>query len=128
MKNKKIAAEVFLFQRNDLSLQSKIEPLHIVVTKTVNNNNKTYIEMKKVFIQKTIVPLCSKICQTDDMFLSRSTVATKETIEFEGETYPLLKIEISSTSHPFYTGKSKLVDTAGRVDKFMSRYGNRMKK
>ena len=63
-----------------------------------------------------------------DMSLSRSTVATKETIEFEGETYPLLKIEISSTSHPFYTGKSKLVDTAGRVDKFMSRYGNRMKK
>ena len=58
------------------------------------------------------------------MFLSKSTVATKETIEFEGETYPLLKIEISNTSHPFYTGKSTLVDTAGRVDKFMSRYGN----
>ncbi len=49
-------------------------------------------------------------------------------IEFEGETYPLVKLEISNTSHPFYTGKSKLVDTAGRVDKFMSRYGNRMKK
>ena len=55
-------------------------------------------------------------------------VAQKETIEFEGETYPLVKLEISNTSHPFYTGKSKLVDTAGRVDKFMSRYGNRMKK
>ena len=53
---------------------------------------------------------------------------TKETIEFEGETYPLVKLEISNTSHPFYTGKSKLVDTAGRVDKFMSRYGNRLKK
>ena len=51
-----------------------------------------------------------------------------DTIEFEGETYPLLKIEISSTSHPFYTGKSTLVDTAGRVDKFMSRYGDRKKK
>ena len=63
-----------------------------------------------------------------DMFLSKSTVATKETIEFEGETYPLLKIEISNTSHPFYTGKSTLVDTAGRVDKFMSRYGDRKKK
>ena len=63
-----------------------------------------------------------------DMVLSRSTVATKETIEFEGETYPLLKIEISNTSHPFYTGKSTLVDTAGRVDKFMSRYGDRKKK
>ena len=60
--------------------------------------------------------------------MSRSTCSTKETIEFEGETYPLVKLEISNTSHPFYTGKSKLVDTAGRVDKFMSRYGNRMKK
>jgi large subunit ribosomal protein L31 len=61
------------------------------------------------------------------MFVSRSTIATKETIEYEGETLPLVKLEISSTSHPFYTGKSKLVDTAGRVDKFMSRYGNRKK-
>lgn len=63
-----------------------------------------------------------------DIFFSRSTVNTKETIEIDGETYPLLKLEISSTSHPFYTGKSKLVDTAGRVDKFMSRYGKRMEK
>ncbi|MBQ0034788.1 MAG: type B 50S ribosomal protein L31 [Bacteroidales bacterium] len=60
-----------------------------------------------------------------DYFFSKSTAATKDTIEIEGETYPLFKLEISNTSHPFYTGKSKLVDTAGRVDKFMSRYGNR---
>ena len=60
-----------------------------------------------------------------DYFFSRSTAATKDTIEIDGETYPLFKLEISNTSHPFYTGKSKLVDTAGRVDKFMSRYGNR---
>lgn len=63
-----------------------------------------------------------------DYFFSRSTAATKDTIEIDGETYPLFKLEISNTSHPFYTGKSKLVDTAGRVDKFMSRYGNRTKK
>ena len=63
-----------------------------------------------------------------DMFLSRSTCSTKETIEFEGETYPLIKLEISSSSHPFYTGKSKLVDTAGRVDKFMNRYASHKKK
>ena len=50
-----------------------------------------------------------------------------ETVEFEGETYPVVKVEISSTSHPFYTGKSKLVDSAGRVDKFMSRYGKARK-
>ena len=58
-----------------------------------------------------------------DMFLSQSTCKTNDTVEFEGETYPVVKIEISSTSHPFYTGKSKLVDTAGRVDRFMNRYG-----
>lgn len=72
-------------------------------------------------------PVVFKDMSNGDVFLSRSTVNTKETIEFEGETYPLVKLEISSTSHPFYTGKSKLVDTAGRVDKFMSRYGNRKK-
>ena len=62
-----------------------------------------------------------------DMFLSRSTCKTTETVEFEGETYPVVKLEISNTSHPFYTGKSKLVDTAGRVDKFMSRSGKSRK-
>jgi len=60
-----------------------------------------------------------------DTFFSRSTVNTKETIEIDGVTYPIVKMEISSSSHPFYTGKSKLVDTAGRVDKFMTRYANR---
>ena len=73
-------------------------------------------------------PVVFKDMSNDDMFLSRSCINTKETIEFEGETYPLVKLEISSSSHPFYTGKSKLVDTAGRVDKFMSHYGNRGKK
>jgi large subunit ribosomal protein L31 len=62
-----------------------------------------------------------------DMFVSRSTVATKDTIEIEGETLPLVKLEISSSSHPFYTGVKKMVDTAGRVDKFLSKYGNRKK-
>ncbi len=61
-----------------------------------------------------------------DTFFSRSTVNTKETIEIDGVSYPVVKLEISNTSHPFYTGKQKLVDTAGRVDKFMSRYAKRM--
>ena len=61
-------------------------------------------------------------------FITRSTVETKETVEVEGTEYPLYKLEISNTSHPFYTGKVKLVDTAGRVDKFMSRYGKHMEK
>ncbi|MBO6064324.1 MAG: 50S ribosomal protein L31, partial [Bacteroidales bacterium] len=50
-----------------------------------------------------------------------------ETIEVEGVEYPLVKLEISNTSHPFYTGKVKLVDTAGRVDMFYQRYKNRKK-
>lgn len=55
-------------------------------------------------------------------FLTRSTAETKDTIKWEdGKEYPLVKLEISNTSHPFFTGKMKLVDTAGRVDKFKSR-------
>jgi large subunit ribosomal protein L31 len=58
-----------------------------------------------------------------EMFLTRSTAPTKETIKYEdGNEYPLIKVEISNTSHPFYTGKMKLVDTAGRVDKYMNKY------
>jgi large subunit ribosomal protein L31 len=63
-----------------------------------------------------------KDMSNDDVFISKSTVKTKETIEFEGAEYPLVKLEISRTSHPFYTGKSKLVDTAGRIDKFKNKY------
>jgi len=56
-------------------------------------------------------------------FLSRSTAATKETVKWEdGNDYPLVKLEISSTSHPFFTGKNILVDTAGRIDKFNKKY------
>ena len=98
--------------------------------------------MKKGIHPENYRPVVFKDMSNGDMFLSRSTVNTKETIEFEGETYPLVKMEISNTSHPFYTGKSTLVDTAGRVedgaavlklprarvDKFMSRYGDRKKK
>jgi large subunit ribosomal protein L31 len=56
-------------------------------------------------------------------FLTKSSAQAKETVKWEdGNEYPLIKLEISDTSHPFYTGKMKLVDTAGRVDKFMNRY------
>jgi large subunit ribosomal protein L31 len=56
------------------------------------------------------------------VFLTKSTADTNETIEVDGVEYPLVKLEISRTSHPYYTGKSKLVDTAGRIDKFKSKY------
>jgi large subunit ribosomal protein L31 len=62
-------------------------------------------------------------------FLSKSTTATKETIKWEdGNEYPLVKLEISHTSHPFFTGKMQLVDTAGRIDKFKTRYAKFDKK
>lgn len=60
------------------------------------------------------------------VYLTKSTVNAKETETIDGVEYPLMKIEISSSSHPFYTGKMKLVDTAGRVDKFMNRYKKHM--
>ncbi|MDD3738294.1 MAG: type B 50S ribosomal protein L31 [Lentimicrobiaceae bacterium] len=60
-----------------------------------------------------------KDISNDEAFITRSTVASKETIVWEdGKEYPLVKLEISNTSHPFYTGKMKLVDSTGRVDKF----------
>ena len=56
--------------------------------------------------------------------LTRSTLSSKETVKWEdGNEYPLVKVEISSATHPFYTGKNKIVDTRGRVDKFRKRYG-----
>lgn len=61
----------------------------------------------------------------EEVFLTRSCAETKDTIVYEGVEYPLIKMEISNTSHPFYTGKMKLVDTAGRIDKFRNRYGKK---
>ncbi len=63
----------------------------------------------------------------DFKFLTRSTVITDDTIEFEGKTYPLFKVEVSSESHPFYTGKKMFLDTAGRVEKFNRRFGKKKK-
>jgi large subunit ribosomal protein L31 len=65
----------------------------------------------------------------DFSFLTKSTIETNETIEWEdGNTYPLAKVEISSASHPFFTGQMKIVDTAGRVERFERRYGSRRKR
>jgi large subunit ribosomal protein L31 len=60
----------------------------------------------------------------DFSFLTRSTIETRHTIKWtDGKEYPLVKIEVSSQSHPFYTGKQKILDTAGRVEKFRQKYG-----
>ena len=69
-----------------------------------------------------------KDMSNDYAFITKSTVDTRDTITWEdGKEYPLVKLEISNTSHPFFTGKVKLVDTAGRVDKFYNRYKNKKK-
>ncbi len=69
-----------------------------------------------------------KDMSNDDVFITKSTAQTKETIEVDGVEYPLVKLEISRTSHPYYTGKAKFLDTAGRIDKFKSKYGKFKKK
>ncbi|HVH36535.1 type B 50S ribosomal protein L31 [Tahibacter sp. UC22_41] len=68
-------------------------------------------------------PVVFQDVTTDFSFLTRSTMTSKEKIKWEdGQEYPLVKVDISSASHPFYTGKHKIVDTGGRVDKFNRRY------
>lgn len=62
---------------------------------------------------------------TNTTFLTRSTIKTKDTIELDGKTYPLIRAEISSASHPFYTGSQSIVDTEGRVEKFRQRYSKK---
>jgi large subunit ribosomal protein L31 len=79
--------------------------------------------MKKDIHPKEYKYVVFKDVSDGTSFLSRSTAKTKETVKWEdGKEYPLVKLEISSSSHPFYTGKMKLVDSAGRVDKFKSKY------
>lgn len=79
-------------------------------------------------MQKNIHPSGYRFVVFKDMsngttFLGRSTASSRETVKWEdGNEYPVIKLDISSTSHPFYTGKKMLVDTAGRIDKFKKRY------
>lgn len=63
---------------------------------------------------------------SDTKFLTRSTLTSKETVKWEdGKEYPVIKVEVSSASHPFFTGKKLFVDTAGRVEKFQKKYGKK---
>ena len=74
-------------------------------------------------------PVVFQDASADFSILTRSTIQTNETIEWEdGNTYPLVKLEISSASHPFFTGKQKLLDTAGRVEKFKKKYAKKNSK
>lgn len=84
--------------------------------------------MKKDIHPKNYRLVAFKDMSNDNVFITKSTVNTRETIEVDGVEYPVVKVEISNTSHPFYTGKMKLVDTAGRVDKFMTKYKKHIEK
>jgi len=85
--------------------------------------------MKKDIHPKDYRLVVFKDMSNDYSFMTRSTAKSKETIKWEdGNEYPLIKLEISHTSHPFFTGKMKLVDTAGRVDKFKNRYQKHFEK
>jgi large subunit ribosomal protein L31 len=84
--------------------------------------------MKKDIHPKGYRFVVFKDMSNGDTFLSKSSAQARETIKYEdGNEYPLIKLEISNTSHPFFTGKNMLVDTAGRIDKFKKRYEKKAK-
>jgi large subunit ribosomal protein L31 len=70
-------------------------------------------------------PVVFQDATTGEAFLTRSTITSSRTIEWRGQTYPLVVVDISSASHPFWTGSRRHVDTAGQVEKFRRRYGGR---
>ena len=84
--------------------------------------------MKKGIHPENYRLVAFKDMSNEHVFITKSAVNTKDTITVDGVEYPLVKVEISNSSHPFYTGKMKLVDSAGRVDKFMNRYKKHMDK
>ena len=84
--------------------------------------------MKKGIHPENYRLVAFKDMSNNDIFLAKSTAQTNETVSVEGVEYPLVKLQISRTSHPYYTGKAKLVDTAGRIDKFKTKYAKFNKK
>ena len=89
--------------------------------------NNTSVIMKKGIHPENYRLVAFKDMSNDQVFITRSCATSKEDITIDGVVYPLVKLEISTTSHPFYTGKMKIVDTAGRVDMFYQRYKSRKK-
>jgi len=81
------------------------------------------LEAMKKDIHPEYKPVIFYDTSSEFKFMTKSTMTSEETIEWEdGNSYPLIKVEVSSASHPFYTGKKLFVDTAGRVEKFNRRY------
>jgi large subunit ribosomal protein L31 len=107
-------------------------PIFAALKLSINLYGKIRVAFKNhQVMKKGIHPDSYRLVVFRDMsnghsFLSRSTAASKEKVQWEdGNEYPLVKLEISNTSHPFFTGKNMLVDTAGRIDKFKKKYAKK---
>jgi large subunit ribosomal protein L31 len=112
-----------IWQNSGSSLPS---PTQIYLVRQNPCNIKNQRVMKKDLHPKSYRLVVFKDMSNEYSFLSRSTAASKETVKWEdGKEYPLVKLEISNTSHPFFTGKNMLVDTAGRIDKFKKKYAKK---
>jgi large subunit ribosomal protein L31 len=82
----------------------------------------------KTDIHPEYAPVVFRDISAGETFITRSTIKTDKTIELDGVTYPVIDVEVSSASHPFYTGKQKIMDTAGRVERFRRRAAKRAEK
>jgi large subunit ribosomal protein L31 len=100
---------LYLFKREAAKLDySHLRKIKFIMKKGIHPENYRLVAFKDM--------------SNEEVFITKSTADTRETITHEGVEYPVVKMEISRTSHPFYTGKSKLIDTAGRIDKFKTKY------
>jgi len=110
--------EGLLIEKNDLNRLW-------ILRKASASLSKGYNKMKKN-LHPTVRQVVFKDVSCDFSFLGTSTMDSKETIKWEdGKSYPLIKVEISSASHPFFTGKQRVLDTGGRIDRFKKKYGKK---
>ena len=148
------AADINLFTNMWVGILTMIIMVSVAVFTTVKHKNKLggFLSFKEAFSSFIITVIVGSLISViytivlfnfidpenyrlvafkdmsnEDVFITKSTADTKETIIHEGVEYPVVKMEISRTSHPFYTGKSKLIDTAGRIDKFKTKYAKHAK-
>jgi len=110
--------EDLLIEKNDLNRLWILQRFQL-------RYRKDTTKMKKN-LHPTVRQVVFKDVSCDFSFLGTSTMDSKETIKWEdGKSYPLIKIEISSASHPFFTGKQRVLDTGGRIDRFKKKYGKK---
>jgi large subunit ribosomal protein L31 len=96
-----------------------------LISRMIRNHALKNNTMKKGIHPENYRLVVFKDMSNEETFITRSTAPSRETITVDGVEYPLIKVEISNTSHPFYTGKSMFIDTAGRIEKFKKRYAKK---